>query len=393
MNYLCAVDNFLHDRPSGAARVALDIALLMRDNGHNVTIVCQRESSQKNAPAIAECQGIRVLRCKNLNTLPLPQGATWIKSAKNHVIKYLSDERFDVVHIHSLFTGKGVMEALGNSPCYIYTIHSPVVLEQRINWRHQGLKGRLKLLLGLNYLEKLERNLLRASSKIHALSQFTNTEIRQFHDISGDIDVIPHWVEIRNTTMTKKKARQMLGWPEKLPVIFTVRSHIPRTGVDVAIEALAPLTINNRCLFVVAGDGPLQKKYEQQAIEAGASSSQILFTGRLTEEQLNMAYQAADMFVLPTRELECFGLIILEALAHGCPVIGTNVGAIPELLNPILPNFIVPPNNPESLRAKTKDWLDNRISPPDKNTLIDHVQQHFSRKNIGQKLVDFITNP
>ena len=391
MNYLCAVDNFFYDQPNGVSRVAIDTAFLMRDHGHRVTMLCQKGYAANNADPVTEYDGIRVIKCNNINIRCFPHGPIWSNSAKFYVKKYLSNETFDVVHIHSLFTGKGVMQALGDSTRYIYTVHSPVVLEQSINWLHQGLAGKAKLAIGLNYFKKLENHMLNAASGIHVLSQFTKNEIQRFHGQLNNICVIPHWAKQKHEhNMTKQKARQILNWPEKMPILFTVRNHIPRTGLDVAIQAMAPLTINDSCLFVVAGDGPLRKTLQQQAIKEGTGPSQILFTGHLTEKQLNLAYQAADMFILPTSELECFGLIILEALGYGCPVIASNVGAIPEILDPILPDFIIPPNQPGQLRAKVKDWLDSKILSPGENNLINYVQQRFDREIIGGKIVDFI---
>ena len=48
-------------------------------------------------------------------------------------------------------------------------------------------------------------------------------------------------------------------------------------------------------------------------------------------------YEAADLFVLPTTALECFGLITMEAFAHGCPVLSTDAAAVPESMRPIMP--------------------------------------------------------
>lgn len=394
MNYLCAVDSYFPDYPGGAARVALDIALLMREYGHQVTMICKAESGNNNASTTIESEGIRILRYKKskLNNWSSFYTLNQIKTVEKAVRKLLPNTKWDIVHIHSLFTGAGVMEALGDDPCYLCTVHSPVVAEQQVNWAHQGFIGKAKLLFGLRILRRLENNILHKASAIHALSKFTRTQIQYFHGLADKTTIIPHWIQPQYTrTKTKAEARALLGWPRNTPILFTVRNHIPRTGLDIAIDAVAPLTIQKRCIFVVTGDGPMRTTLQQRAKNAGTGPSQVVFTGHLSDEELMLSYQAADLFVLPTMELECFGLIILEALAMGCPIVATNVAAIPELLEPILPEFIVPANNVTAMRTKLQDYLEGRIVAPKQETLIDYVQRRYAKKVICQKMTDLVT--
>jgi glycosyltransferase involved in cell wall biosynthesis len=394
MNYLCAVDSYFHDYPGGTARVALDIALLMHEYGHHVTMICKAENGQQDASTVIESEGIRILRYKktNFNNWSPFYVQNQIKTVKKAVHKFLPNIKWDIIHIHSLFTGAGVMEALGDNPRYLYTVHSPVVAEQKINWAHQGFIGKVKLLFGLRILKRLENIILHKASAIHVLSKFTKSQIQYFHGLADKITIIPHWIQpeyIR--TQKKAEARALLGWPQNIPVLFTIRNHIPRTGLDIAIDAITPLTIQKRCIFVVAGDGPMRTMLQQRAIKAGAGPSQVVFTGHLPNKKLMLAYQAADLFVLPTIELECFGLIILEALAMGCPIVATNVAAIPELLEPILPDFIVPANNVMAMRTKLQDYLKGKLAVPEQTTLIDYVQHRYAKKVISQKMIDLMT--
>src|SRR5207247_10798962 len=119
---------------------------------------------------------------------------------------------------------------------------------------------------------------------------------------------------------------------------FTVRRHGRRHGLDIAIRAVAGLRTAERLVFYVGGDGVLRAELEALTTSLGAHD-RIVFTGRLSDEDLSLAYQAADIFLLPSTALECFGLIIQEALLHGCPVVSSDVGAIPAVMRPILPQF------------------------------------------------------
>ncbi|MHC4308379.1 MAG: glycosyltransferase family 4 protein [Planctomycetota bacterium] len=394
MNYLCAVDSYFHDYPGGAARVALDIALLMREHGHQVTMICKAENDdQQDALTTIEPEGIQILRYKktNFNNWSPFYVQNQIKTVKEVVNKFLPNIKWDIIHIHSLFTGAGVMEALGDTPHYLYTVHSPVVAEQKINWAHQGFIGKLKLLFGLKILKRLENTILHKASAIHVLSKFTKSQIQYFHGLADKIKIIPHWIQPQYIrTQKKAEARALLDWPQNIPILFTIRNHIPRTGLDIAIDAIAPLAIQKRCIFIVAGDGPMRTMLQERARNAGAGLAEVVFTGHLPNKKLMLAYQAADLFVLPTIELECFGLIILEALAMGCPIVATKVAAIPELLGPILPDFIVPANNVTAMRTKLQDYLEGKLVVPNQETLSDYVQCRYAKKVISQNIMDLV---
>lgn len=394
MNYLCAVDSHFYDYPGGTARVAWDIALMMREQGHDVTVFCKKPENGTVRANRSEIEGIRIIyyQASKSPRWNIFSGAHQIKAAFKASNERLKETSWDVVHIHSLFTGVAVMKALTNIRRWVYTVHSPVVPEQKINWAHQGLIGRIKLCFGLNILRRLENRLLQKASAVHTLSEFTKSKIHEFHGFENKTTVIPHWIRPEyKRSKTKQQARQVLQWPQNIPVLFTLRNCIPRTGLDIALKAVIPLALQRKCLFVIAGDGPLRKKLQQQAEKAGANPAQILFAGRLSDDELMLAYQAADLFVLPTVELECFGLIIQESLAMDCPVVATDIGAIPEILKQILPQFIVPARNATLLRTKIQDYLQGKLKVPSQNSLSEYVRRRYSKKLIYPKMVNLLT--
>ena len=90
--------------------------------------------------------------------------------------------------------------------------------------------------------------------------------------------------------------------------------------------------------------------------------------------------------MLPTAALECFGLIILEAFSFGCPVLSTDVGAIPETMMPIMPDFVVPARSVEALATKVEQFLDGRLVPPSGETLMRYVNDGYAREKIAPEL-------
>lgn len=391
MNYLSAGSCFL-DQPGGAERVAWDSALAMRDRGHTVAVVCTRQSSEDGPGSVSESHGVRILRYDR-PSLPSwhPQRAERaIQAADQATREWLGHETWDVVHIHAPFTGAGVMRALGDGPRYIYTMHSPMVLEQKINWANQGIPGRIKLAFGLGRLKRIEGDLLSKCAGIQTLSEFTRGQVNHFHGLGDRVTVIPHWRRSDlKRTHTQVEARRRLGWPENEKILFTVRRHASRYGLDIAIRAIAPLAAEGRCVFVLAGDGPLRPSLEALAGELGGGD-RVRFTGRISDEDLALSYEAADLFVLPTTALECFGLITLEAFAFGCPVLSTDSCALPETMQPILPDFIVPAGNVRALQQKVDDFLTGNLVPVPAEKLVEYLTENYDESVVLPRLIKLL---
>jgi glycosyltransferase involved in cell wall biosynthesis len=100
-------------------------------------------------------------------------------------------------------------------------------------------------------------------------------------------------------------------------------------GIDLLIRAAAEVP---GIQVVIGGEGPLRAELEALAASLGVNAR---FLGYVRDEDLPSLYRAADLFVLPTRALEGFGLVAIEAMACGTPALGTPVGALPEVLGPL----------------------------------------------------------
>jgi glycosyltransferase involved in cell wall biosynthesis len=391
MNYLVAVDRWFTDAPGGSGRVAYDIAQVMRDRGHHVAAIAMRLPGE-SLPDAEDRDGMRVARYTK------PALPSWrpdapvqsIRAAAEAVRQHFGAERWDVVHMHTPYTSAGAMEALGSQPRYLATVHSPAVLEQRINWGTEGAIGQIKLLLGLGAIRRLEARIMRAAAGVHTLSEFTRRELDRFHGTASKTQVIPHWRRADLVrTVPKAEARQRLGWPADERIVFSVRALVERNGLDDAIDAMADAVRERKCLLFIGGRGPLRPKLEGMAAGRGIAE-RVRFLGRMSDEELALAYQAADLFLLPTKALECFGLITIEALSYGCPVIATNAGAIPEVLAPLGEHYIVPAGDVEAIGRRVNDWLDGRMRVHTPEALIDYVHQRYEASSIVPRIASFL---
>lgn len=394
MNYLCVVNYCFWDHFGGAPRVAWDVCKLMKDRGHNVVMFCQKWKPQDDD--IAEYDGIKVVRFLMPKTFSLDpfKLKKYQKAAESIYKKYLGQTKWDIVHSHVPIEGKIVSDIIGKNTKYIYTVHSPVLMEQQFIWSTQGIVGKIKRVIAGRALNNIEENILQISSKIHVLSNFTKENILRLHNIKSEkINIIPSWCkEDLIRIKTKEQARTLLNWDKNKKIIFTIRGMRERYGLDIAIKSIVPiLKSRNDLIFVIAGDGPLREQLENIARESGVSDK-IIFMGRVSDDQLKNCYEAADLFILPTKAMECFGLIVLEAYAYGLPIISTDAGALPELIKPIAPDMIVPAGQIEPLREKIEQYLNNCLNVPTSEEIIQYCQNNYSKEIITKKLIDLIEN-
>jgi len=134
----------------------------------------------------------------------------------------------------------------------------------------------------------------------------------------------------------------------------------PDKGHDVLVAALATLAdLPWRCRCVgPAGPEELARLLRQA--DAGGIGERVRFTGPRTGERLAATYASADALVLATRA-ESYGMVVVEALAHGLPVLATAAGGLPEALGRLpdgrVPGVLVPPDDAEALGSALRRWL------------------------------------
>jgi rhamnosyl/mannosyltransferase len=131
------------------------------------------------------------------------------------------------------------------------------------------------------------------------------------------------------------------------PIVFFLGRLVAYKGVDVLIKAASPLSVH----VVVAGDGPMRSRWIAEASEAKGCAT-IEFPGALADEDVKAWMHAADVLVLPSiTRAEAFGVVQLEAMASGIPVISTNVpSGVPWVNRHEETGLVVPPGDAFALR-------------------------------------------
>jgi glycosyltransferase involved in cell wall biosynthesis len=351
----------------GAERVLWEHARGLADRGHAVTVLGRAPAGV--TARTEERAGVRVVLFGAGRT----NGAGFVRDAvfaARHVAReLLAGDSIDVLNVYQPLAGWGVLRL----PCArrlptLYSFLSPAPLEYRsreATTRHHvgGVTGRL----GAAALWTIERSCLRRADRIHVLSDYSAAQLRDLYRIAGERVVkIPGGADLTRFRPAENRAdvRAQLGLPKEAPVLLTVRNLEERMGLDTLLRAMPRVLARHpETRLLVGGAGSLRNRLETLAAELGVLSH-VRFLGFVPDEHLPLYYQAADGFVLPTRELEGFGLVTVEALACGTPVLGTPVGATPELLEPIEPTLVFEAATAEAIGARLVAFVEQLERDP-----------------------------
>ena len=377
-----------YDRPSGSARIALDEAHELRDRGEDVWII---GNGSDELPEYEIQNGIHLIRyCPPKMPSWHPRRAFVHQRAAGEALRRHLP-RIDAIHGHIPLATISALNLYGDSVRAYYTIHSPAKMEMSIEWKNSDITRRLTTPLGLLLINRIEAECLRRSNVITALSQYTKDCVRRIHGdaTAGKVKVISGWVDTSRfkPLEDRRVIKSQLGWPTDLPLLFTLRRLVARMGLDRLLDACRYLlSEGHRFHLVIGGDGSLRSKLELQSKSLGLSDA-VTFMGRVSDESLPLAYAACDAFVLPSSELECFGLIAIEALAAGRPVLATSAGAIPEVIREFEPKWLARSSATSDIANLLRDFLSGRLPTHNPTQLHDHVRRRYSQQQV---LHDFI---
>lgn len=377
------------DQPSGSSRLAFDEAVYLAGRGHEVWLVAMDPSGEQ--PAYAFREGLHVLQYTAPSySLFDPRRAQAHQQQVRELLQTHLSGPVDALHGHALLTYDGA-RALYDAPARrAYTIHSPMRLEMEAAARGAGPAQRLKLATTAHLTHALEARCLDASERITALSAYTRTLIGQYHNarMAERVQVVPGWVDVDRFQIQPDRdaLKARFGWPQETPLLFTLRRLVPRNGLDVMLRGLQRLSESGHAFhMVIGGGGPLLNDLQEQAQSLGIGD-RVRFIGRVADDDLPLMYAAADAFVLPTSALECFGLIMLEALACGRPVLATPVGAIPEILNQVEPAWLSQDASPGGIADLLAAFLSGQLPQHEPQALRRFVEAHYASAHMIPQL-------
>lgn len=235
------------------------------------------------------------------------------------------------------------------------------------------------------FKQGIERATYATARRFIVLSKaFRDVLIRRYRVREDRIDIVPGGVQadVFNTGLSRAEARERLGWPKDRVILVTVRRLARRMGLENFIDAIDELRKKEpRILAVMAGTGPLAGELKA-LVERKNLSGHIKLAGFVPDTDLPLAYRAADLSVVPSIALEGFGLIVLESLAAGTPVIVTPVGGLPEVISGLSKDLILEGSSPNQIA----DGLAMRLGALDKLPS-DTACQSYAKDNFDWPVI------
>ncbi|MFA7087799.1 MAG: glycosyltransferase, partial [Patescibacteria group bacterium] len=129
-------------------------------------------------------------------------------------------------------------------------------------------------------------------------------------------------------------------------------------GVDILLKSLSGIT-SRPWRLLIAGEGDRRPYYESLAVKLNLEKK-VEFRGKLTDEELVRSYQNSDLLILPSiNNNEAFGLVLIEAMACGVPVIASNLPGVRNVFNNHQQGLLVEPGNADDLKKKLEFIFNN----------------------------------
>ena len=258
-------------------------------------------------------------------------------------IKICRKFRPDVIHAHWPFPHAYI--ALGAAKLF----HIPLVLN------FHGAE--LLLIRKKKWVKPLLKFAIGQAQAVFANSSFTAGKIKALRNV--DVEWSPYGTTLETGEISAEPTQAPHPVNGKFKILFVGR-HIERKGICYLIEAAKYLPRDQFEIRIV-GVGDITDKLKAQAAEVSTTpdAANIIFTGKLSPEELANEYKTANVFTLPAivdskGDTEGLGVVLIEAMELGLPVVASNVGGIPDVVVDGVSGILVPEKNPEALASAYK---------------------------------------
>ncbi|KSV16084.1 glycosyl transferase family 1 [Dehalococcoides mccartyi] len=354
--------------PGGVVNHVSSLYKELKMLGHDVRIIAPASKS----PAEYGTDFIRVGKPRPLATSGTVVRISLSVNLKNRIKQVLETEKFDVIHLHEPFMIMLCSAMLRFSKtCNVATFHAS-----------QGKPGyNLGWPFTRIFLRRRRRNLHGHMAVSKAALRFASKYI------PGDYTIVPNGIDLDLFNTEVQPVPEYLD--DKLNILFVGRME-SRKGLDYLIDAYAqikPLCPQTRLLVVGPGTPRQMSHYRSKVKRHGLSD--VVFTGGVACNELPRYYKTAHIYCSPATGQESFGIVLLEAMALGVPIVASQIEGYQCVLTDNKEGLLVPPKNSDKLA----EALLKLIAQPDLRSELSagglKTVQQYSWKRVAKKVEEY----
>jgi glycogen(starch) synthase len=271
------------------------------------------------------------------------RGVEWYRS---WLLRLNRLHRFDVIHCHGLYP-TGYLAAL-----YRDELGIPIVLTSHGSDVHAGWHRLAEPLLYHRHVAALW-----GADALVAISRFTRARYEWLCPDARCIVDIPNGVDCEAFAASAPRPADLPATVAEGGYAMFLGRLDRQKGVDVLLHAASMLPPRRRIRLVIAGDGRERRSLECLAKQLKLED-RVSFVGKVYGTKKAYLLQSARCLVVPSRQWEAFGLVVLESYAAGRPVIATQLAGLRDLVEPGRTGWLIPPDSPADLAAALQTAFD-----------------------------------
>jgi L-malate glycosyltransferase len=330
----------------GSGVVATELAHALALRGHEVHVI-------SSEPPFRWRSGVPGLSFERVEVPPYPlfREPQYLLALANTIAGVAERHRLDIVHAHY-----AVPHATAAYLADQMLTATPAVTPPRTV---TTLHGTDITLVGSDpsYARAVAFSIER-SHGVTTVSNSLKADTQSALGIRHPIEVIPNFLDC--TTYQRRfdpEVRERFCPADRFDaLVLHISNFRPVKRVDVALEVFQRIRREVRARFLLVGDGPVRPEIDRLIAEYGIEDA-VVFSGE--QQDLVPILSAGDLFLLPSSQ-ESFGLAALEAMACGVPVVASNVGGLPEIIEDGVTGFVCAQNDVELMAARGIELLTNR---------------------------------
>lgn len=316
-----------------------------------------------------------------VQTFARTDDSLWQRSLglRKSIKQSLKHGAYDLVAVHFALYALPALDCFGDIPLVIH-FHGPWALESKAEGAGRTSVWGKWLVEKIVY-SRAKGFIVLSEAFRQILHQTYGVPLHRIFIVGGGINTEEFLVK-----QSVAESRSQLGWAQDRRIILSVRRLVQRMGLENLIMAIAQVRqVFPDVLLLIAGKGAITDNL-RSLIQQMNLENHVQLLGFVADQDLPIAYHAAELTIVPSVSLEGFGLTVIESLASGTPVLGTPIGGIPEILRPLTDDLVLEGSSVEQLAKGLIEALVGQRQMPSAAACQNYVKRNYDWQAIAAQM-------